>query len=235
MTESGKLVHAQIQYNDISIISRTTSGQLRAALEDKELAIHKDGTFSAPIDLIVHSLHPYTNNKIFDLKVDAWTNLNGFDTQNMSTVSLALRRDAATDQSLLAYDRVSQVLGLLGYRIKFRTPDQPCGFLRHDKRPMDDDESDENTEDDDEISVKRRRTDDRPEKYDDDTSFKCRKDPMEDDDDIPFKRRKIDDLSEEEDDDDDDDMGEDELPEEPFEVDDDSSFEEEVNDKFNND
>lgn len=126
ITRTGKRVHAQIVYSDVSIIGRTTSGQIRDALTSDELAIGPNGEIIAPLDIAVHSIHPYTNNKIFGLKVDTWTNLNGFDTQNLSTVSLALRTNTV-------YDRVSQVFGLLGYKIKFQNSDESCGYLKRDR------------------------------------------------------------------------------------------------------
>lgn len=118
ITKSGKKIHAQIIYSDSSIMGRIPSGQLFNMLNSEDLAIGPDGIFIAPIDLVIHTIHPYTNNKTFDIRVDTLTNTNGFDSQNMATVSLALRN--STNKVKLI---VNDIFGFHGYQIDFKHDD----------------------------------------------------------------------------------------------------------------
>lgn len=112
VTRSGKKVHAQIVYSEISLVGRLPAGQLHEMLTSDELALSPNGTFIAPIDLVVHTLHPYTNNKVFDIKVDTMTNVNGFMSQNLCNTSFALRNSSVLDKAM-------QVLSMLGMNIEF--------------------------------------------------------------------------------------------------------------------
>lgn len=112
ITRDGRKVHAQIVYSEVSLIGRIPSGQIYDMLTSDELAIGPNGEIIAPVDLVVHTLHPYTNNKVFNIKVDTLTNTNGFDSQMLGNVSRALRLEGVTD-------KVMQVLGLLGFDIQF--------------------------------------------------------------------------------------------------------------------
>lgn len=112
ITRKGDKVHAQIVYSEVSLIGRVPSGQIYDMLMSDDLAIGPNGEIIAPIDLIVHTLHPYTNNKVFNIKVDTLTNTNGFDSQMMGNVSRAFRTEGVTD-------KVLQVLGLLGFNVNF--------------------------------------------------------------------------------------------------------------------
>lgn len=112
ITRDGRKVHAQIVYSDVSLIGRIPSGQLYEMFISNELAIGPNKTFIAPVDLVIHTLHPYTNMKIFDVKVDTLTNINGFDSQNMSNASVYLRREKVDE-------KVKQVLGMHGYNLEF--------------------------------------------------------------------------------------------------------------------
>lgn len=112
ITRNGDKVHAQIVYSEASLVGRTPSGQLYDMLTSPDLAIGPNGEFLAPVDLVVHTIHPYTNEKLFDIKIDTWTNINGFDSQLLCNTSLALRMRPV-------YRKVAQVLGLHGYRMQF--------------------------------------------------------------------------------------------------------------------
>lgn len=112
VTRNGDRVHAQIVYSEASLVGRTPSGQVYDMLTSPDLAIGPNGEFLAPVDLVVHTIHPYTNEKLFDIKIDTWTNINGFDSQLLCNTSLALRMQPV-------YRKVAQVLGLHGYRMQF--------------------------------------------------------------------------------------------------------------------
>lgn len=116
ITKDGRKIHAQLIYNQISIISRLTAGQLYEMFTSNDLAISPTGIFIAPIDLVIHILHPYTNIKVFDVKVDTLTNINGFDSQNLSNVTSYLRKENVKDIIL-------QILSLHGYNIQFECYD----------------------------------------------------------------------------------------------------------------
>lgn len=134
VTKDGRKVHAQIVYSEASLLGRVPAGQLYEMLVSPELAIGPRGEIIAPIDLVLHTLHPYTNVKIFDIKVDTLTNINGFDAQNLACVSGFLRRDRVRD-------RVLQVLGLHGYRVNFDAVATHARDIRDD----DDDDQDDET------------------------------------------------------------------------------------------
>lgn len=110
VTRDGRKVHAQIIYSDVSLIGRIAAGQIFNALTNDDLAIGPNGEIIARIDLVIHALHPYTNIKEFNVKVDTLTNVNGFDSQCMPNVSLALRTERV-------YERVLQLIGLHGFDI----------------------------------------------------------------------------------------------------------------------
>jgi len=112
VTRDGRRVHAQIIYSEVSLIGRVTSGQLHAMFMSNELAFGEDGTIIAPVDLVLHTLHPYTNIKIIKVKNDTLTNINGFDSQNLSYTSKMLRSDDV-------YENVVHILGLHGYDVDF--------------------------------------------------------------------------------------------------------------------
>lgn len=111
VTADGRKVHAQIMYSDVSIVGRIASGQLYCMLASPDLAIGPNNEIIAPVDLVIHALHPYTNIKVFDVKVDTLTNINGFDSQALGTFSLALRNETVLDKAL-------QVIGLHGYQVR---------------------------------------------------------------------------------------------------------------------
>lgn len=117
ITRDGRKVHAQIMYSDVSIVGRIASGQLYCMLTSPDVAFGPNKEIIAPIDLVVHSLHPYTNIKVFDVKVDTFTNINGFDSQALGSVSLALRKEPVLQKAL-------QVIGLHGYDVKILTAEE---------------------------------------------------------------------------------------------------------------
>lgn len=109
----GKKVHAQILLSDISIVSRLVTGQLKHMFLNGSLAIGPNLTFLALCQVNIHPLHPYTNEKIFDIKNDTLTNINGFDSQNLSNVSRIIRNEVSVKE------HVSTVLGLHGFKLNF--------------------------------------------------------------------------------------------------------------------
>lgn len=111
----GRKVHAQLVYSSASIIGRVTSGQMYDMCTSDDLAIGPNGELIATIRIYVHTLHPYTNHKVFDMKVDTLTNINGFDSQNLSNASYMLRTDEVKT-------KVEQLFSLLRYKLKFLTP-----------------------------------------------------------------------------------------------------------------
>lgn len=113
ITRDGRKIFAQILYSEVSILGRTPAGQLMQMLKSPDLALGPNGEIIAPVDLLIHTLHPYTNNKIFDLKVDTLTNINGFDSQNLSNTSSALRDKQSVRPIAI------NLLNFLGYEIEF--------------------------------------------------------------------------------------------------------------------
>ena len=111
----GRKVHAQMIYSAASIIGRVTSGQMYDMCTSDDLAIGPRGELIATIRIYVHTLHPYTNEKVFDMKVDTLTNINGFDSQNLSNASHRLRTDEVKH-------KVEQLFNLLRYKLTFLTP-----------------------------------------------------------------------------------------------------------------
>lgn len=81
-------------------------------ISSDELAIGNNGELVAPIDLVVHTLQPYVNEKIFNVKVDTLTNINGFESQNLSSVSRLLRSEIVSKKAI-------QMLGLRGFNLEF--------------------------------------------------------------------------------------------------------------------
>lgn len=112
VTRDGRLIHAQCLYSRISIIGRLTAAQINYMLSSTDLAFGKNGEMIAPINIVIHSLHPYTNIKIFDIKVDTLTNINGFDSQALSNTSHELR------QGSVLYDTF-QVINMHGFNLSF--------------------------------------------------------------------------------------------------------------------
>ncbi|CAH0393285.1 unnamed protein product [Bemisia tabaci] len=112
ITRDGRKVHAQVLYSLESVLGRFSSGQIAYMLTSPDVAIGSNGFFIAPIDLVVHALNPYTNIKIFNVKVDTMTNVNGFDSQALCTVSHALRKE-----KLIA--KVLQLIKMHGYEARF--------------------------------------------------------------------------------------------------------------------
>lgn len=142
ITRDGRRVHAQIIYSEVSLVGRVTSGQLHSMFMSNELAFGIDGTIIAPVDLVLHTLHPYTNIKIIKVKNDTLTNINGFDSQNLSYTSKMLRSDDV-------HENVIQILGLHGYDVNFdiALKDGPiivkrkCNKRQHSIEDEDDDQT----------------------------------------------------------------------------------------------
>lgn len=116
VTKRGEKVRAQIFYNPNSFMGRMVAGQMHEMLKSPDVAFGPHGEILAPIYHVIHSIHPYINEKIITVKNDTLTNTNGFDTQNLSFVSNYLR-------STTVHDRVLQVMGFIGYDVSFLTPE----------------------------------------------------------------------------------------------------------------
>lgn len=115
ITRDGRKVHAQLIYSDVSILGRSATGQLFDMINSPEVAIGPNGELIAPVDISLHTLNPFTNIKVFDVKIDTLTNINGFDSQNLSRVSHVLRSNNVTA-------KVLQLLGFHGFHIDFIKP-----------------------------------------------------------------------------------------------------------------
>lgn len=129
ITRDGRKVHAQLVYSEVSLIARVVSGQLYSMFMSNELAIGENGVIIAPIDLIVHTLHPYTNIKVIKVKNDTLTNINGFDSQGLSCTSTLLR-------SHNVYKTMMQILGFHGFDAKFSTLTESKPIIIEDDDPL---------------------------------------------------------------------------------------------------
>lgn len=125
ITKDGDRVHAQILFSSTSIVGRITSAQVFDMLTSNQIAIGKDGFFLAKINICIHALNPFRNIKVFCVKLDTLTNINGFDSQCLNGVSYMLR------ETYDMYYKTKQVIGLCGYKLKVLTPDQ---YLSESKR-----------------------------------------------------------------------------------------------------
>lgn len=111
VTRDGRLVHAQVLYNKVSIIGRMQMGLIGAMTESPDLALGPNKELFAPTDLVIHTIHPYTNTKLFKIKIDTLVNANGFDAQALSSTTLAMRtRPVIKD--------VLRVIGMHGFRLE---------------------------------------------------------------------------------------------------------------------
>lgn len=125
VTRDGKRVHAQLIYSKVSLVGRVTSGQLYDMFLNNELAIGDDGTIIAPVYEIVHTMHPYCNIKIMNIKVDTLTDTNGFTGQNLCCVSNFLRSE-------YVYNDMVQILGFHGYDVHTQS-EEAENFGVHDE------------------------------------------------------------------------------------------------------
>lgn len=113
VTRDGRVVHAQIMYSDVSILSRVTVGQLYAMLTSPDLAIGPSGELIVPIELTLHVLNPYSNHKLMTLRADTFTNMFGFDAHGLTMTSHLLRKESV-------YERMMDLVGLHGYQCTFQ-------------------------------------------------------------------------------------------------------------------
>lgn len=109
-TASGKIVHAQLMYNPNSLVGRRVSGQIYEMLTSPDVAYCPDGGIIAPLNLVIHNIHPYINYKIIKVKIDTLTSIMGFDAYNLSFTSNCLRTD-------VVWNQLMEVLGYLGFEI----------------------------------------------------------------------------------------------------------------------
>ncbi|UDM55376.1 Lef-8 [Phenacoccus solenopsis nudivirus] len=91
ITRDGRKVHPQLVYSDVSILSRMQAGQFASALRSPDLAIGPNKELIFPIDIVIHTLHPYTNNHPFFTRADTLVNSNGFETQGLAQTNFLLR------------------------------------------------------------------------------------------------------------------------------------------------
>lgn len=125
VTKDGERVHAQILFSSTSIVGRITSAQVYDMISSNKMAIGKNGFFLAKINICIHALNPFRNIKVFCVKLDTLTNINGFDSQCLNGASYMLR------ETYDLYEKTKQVIGLCGYNLKVLTPDQ---YLSDSKR-----------------------------------------------------------------------------------------------------
>lgn len=107
-TADGRKIHAQVLYSDVSLIGRIPGGQLYDMMHSKDTAFSENGTILGKIKIYINSIDPYTNNKIFELKYDTYTHLNGGESQGLSHTGLILRKESAKRLS-------DQLIGMHGY------------------------------------------------------------------------------------------------------------------------
>lgn len=111
-TRDGRVVHPQIIYSDISIIGRTTAGQKYSMLSSPHLALTEKKEIISPIQVIIHTMHPYANVKLFQIKVDTLTCANGFVSQNLSHSCKMLKEGKIVD-------KVKELFQFHGFAITF--------------------------------------------------------------------------------------------------------------------
>ncbi|XP_025191129.1 uncharacterized protein LOC112591498 [Melanaphis sacchari] len=111
VTRDGRKVFPQIVYSDVSIISRDQSSQYAAALRSPDLAFGPNGEIIFPLDIIIHTLHPYTNNHPFVTRSDTFANSNGFETQGLAQTNFLLRMNKNVQKQAL------NIIGLHGFEI----------------------------------------------------------------------------------------------------------------------
>ncbi|ABO45382.1 late expression factor 8 [Gryllus bimaculatus nudivirus] len=112
VTRDGRKIHAQLLYNPVSILSRAIAGQIIEGLLSPDLAFTENGSFIAPVSLIIHALHPYPNLKLSNVKADTLTNANGFYPQGLGMTNTALKRTNA-------FSEIERIFQLHGYAIKY--------------------------------------------------------------------------------------------------------------------
>lgn len=122
ITRDGRKVHAQVVFSDVSLIGRIPVGQIRSMLASPDCALGPNMELLAPQDLVIHTIHPYTNLKIFNFKFDTLLNSNGFDSQAVSSTVLALRTAPVLSDVL-------QVIGMHGFRIEDAAAADCCDSL----------------------------------------------------------------------------------------------------------
>lgn len=127
VTRDGRLMHAQIVYSDVSLVGRMPSGQLYSMLTSPDLAIGPRGEIIAPIDLVLHSLHPHTNIKAYTVKVDTYSNTYAFDSHNLTLLSQSLRQEPVNQ-------KVLQLIGFLGYTLEYVSETLPAQISSNDGR-----------------------------------------------------------------------------------------------------
>lgn len=110
ITRDGRRVHAQVVFSDVSLIGRIPAGQVRSMLAHPDCAFGPNKEIIAPQHLVIHAMNPYTNLKIFDIRADTLVNVNGFDSQSLSSTTLALR-------TLPVLGEVRRVIGMHGFEL----------------------------------------------------------------------------------------------------------------------
>lgn len=82
-TRGGKIVHPQILYSPVSLLSRVPTGQLHYMLQSPDLAFGPNGEIMAPIPILISSLSTHTQNRITPTKLDTLMRANGFLSMNL--------------------------------------------------------------------------------------------------------------------------------------------------------
>lgn len=89
-TKDGRLVKPQLLMSKQSVIGRVASGQVIDMLSNKDIAYTEDGGVISPLGYTVHYIEPTSKYKFSQIRNDAMTNQNGFDSNNMTSSSLLL-------------------------------------------------------------------------------------------------------------------------------------------------
>lgn len=111
ITRDGRKVFPQIVYSDVSIVSRDQSSQYASALRSPDLAFGPNGEIIFPLNIVIHTLHPYTNNHLFVTRSDTFVNSNGFETQGLAQTNFLLRINKNVHKQALI------IIGLHGFEI----------------------------------------------------------------------------------------------------------------------
>lgn len=109
-TKDGKKIHAQILYSDVSLIGRIAGGQMYEMLNSDQTAFSEDGLLLGKIKIYINSIDPYVNAKVFALKYDTYTHLNGGESQGLTHVGNVIRREPAINLT-------HKLVGMHGYTL----------------------------------------------------------------------------------------------------------------------
>lgn len=111
ITRSGKKIKPQILQSPPSIVSRMSVGQILSMLNSETLALGPNKEIIALLDISVHNLHSRSGLKIFKMRNDTLSNVNGYDSQAITTFNHLLRTEPINK-------KVMQLIRILGFAVK---------------------------------------------------------------------------------------------------------------------